>query len=109
MTSRPVQRHDHFSQQLLDRPETAGTLLREWLPAEVVVLLTSEPPELMPSSFISRRLRVYRTDRLYRGRMVTGRPVLIYTLIEAKSRPEPPHWPASSRLSVPGPGVLGQD
>ena len=89
MTARPVQRHDSFFQRLLDRPETAGVLLRERLPAEVVALLVPEPPELMPGSFVSRRLRGYRTDRLYRSRTLSGRPVLIYTLIEAKSKPEP--------------------
>ena len=73
----------------MDKPGTAGTLLRERLPSEVVAILSDEPPELMPGSFVSRRLRGYRTDRLYRSRTITGRPVLIYTLIEAKSRPEP--------------------
>lgn len=89
MASRQAQRHDQFFQRLLDRPDTAGALLRERLPPEVVALLAPEPPELMPGSFVSRRLRGYRTDRLYRAHTITGRPVLIYTLIEAKSKPAP--------------------
>jgi hypothetical protein len=89
MPSRPVQRHEAFFQTLLDKPGTAGTLLRERLPPEVAALLADDPPELMPGSFVSRRLRKYHTDRLYKTRTVTGRPVLLYTLIEHKSDPDP--------------------
>ena len=71
MSSRTVQRHDQFFQQLLDKPDVAGRLLRERLPPEVVELLADEPPELVPGSFVSRRLRGYRTDRLYRTRTRT--------------------------------------
>ncbi|MFX4982818.1 Rpn family recombination-promoting nuclease/putative transposase, partial [Acinetobacter baumannii] len=83
------QRHDQFFQTLLDQPGTAAALLRERLPAEVVALLADEPPELVPGSFVSARLRAYCTDRLYRTRTKTGRPVLVWTLIEHKSKPEP--------------------
>ncbi|MEO5376052.1 MAG: Rpn family recombination-promoting nuclease/putative transposase [Alphaproteobacteria bacterium] len=89
MASRQVQRHDQFFQRLLDQPDTAGALLRERLPPDVVALLAPEPPELMPGSFVSRRLRGYRTDRLYKTRTITGRPALIYALVEAKSKPAP--------------------
>jgi len=88
MPSRKVQRHDAFFQTLLDRPGNAGTLLRERLPPEVVGLLTDGAPEHVPGSFVSRRLRKYQTDRLYRTRTMTGRPVLIYTLIEHKADPD---------------------
>lgn len=89
MPSRSIQRHDQFFQTLFDKPGTAGTLLRERLPAEVVALLADEPPELVPGTFVSQRLRAYRTDRLYRTRTVSGKPVLVWTLIEHKSKPEP--------------------
>ena len=89
MPPRPLQKHDPFFQRLLDQPVAAGALLRERLPAEVVALLVDEPPELVPGSFISGRLRGYRTDRLFRSRTLSGRPVLIYTLIEHKSTPPP--------------------
>jgi hypothetical protein len=77
MPTRVIQRHDSFFQRLLDQPGMAGTLLRERLPPEVVGLLVNEPPELIPGSFVSQRLRAYRTDRLYRSRTLTGLPVLI--------------------------------
>jgi hypothetical protein len=89
MPSRPAQRHDAFFQSLLDRPDNAGALLRERLPAEVAALLADEPPELVPGSFVSKRLRGYRTDRLYRARTLSGRPALVYALIEHKSTPDP--------------------
>jgi len=89
MPRRPAQRHDAFFQTLLDRPGSAGTLLRERLPPEVVALLAEDPPEHVPGSFVSHRLRKYHTDRLYRTRTTTGRSVLIYTLIEHKADPDP--------------------
>lgn len=88
MAKRFIQRHDQFFQRLLDQPGAAGALLRERLPAEVAALLAPDPPELVPGTFVSRRLRGYRTDRLYRTRTLTGRPALIYTLVEHKSTPE---------------------
>ncbi|CAK0778980.1 hypothetical protein CCP4SC76_6720006 [Gammaproteobacteria bacterium] len=88
MSKRLTQRHDAFFQRLLDQPEAAATLLRERLPEEVARLLVDEPPEPIPGSFISQRLRGYRTDRLFRTRTLTGRPVLIFCLLEHKSKPE---------------------
>jgi predicted transposase YdaD len=55
----------------------------------VAALLGDEPPELLPGSFVSKRLRGHRTDRLYRTRTRAGRPALVYTLIEHKSAPDP--------------------
>ncbi len=89
MSGRSVQRHDAFFHVLLDRPGTAGALLRERLPPEVAALLSPAPPELVPGSFVSRALRGYRTDRLYRTTTVTGRPALVYALLEHKSTPDP--------------------
>ncbi|MBF0341522.1 MAG: Rpn family recombination-promoting nuclease/putative transposase [Magnetococcales bacterium] len=46
--------HDRFLKALLSNPETAGTLLRERLPKEVVEVLSSDPPELVEGSFVDR-------------------------------------------------------
>ncbi|MEI6415205.1 MAG: Rpn family recombination-promoting nuclease/putative transposase [Pseudomonadota bacterium] len=88
MSKRLTQRHDAFFQRLLDQPENAAALLRERLPEEVACLLVDEPPEPIPGSFVSRRLRGYRTDRLFRTRTLTGRPVYLYCLLEHKSSPD---------------------
>ncbi len=89
MTKRQLQRHDPFFRRLLEQPAAAGALLRERLPPEVAALLANDPPELVPGSFVSGRLRAYRTDRLFRTRTISGSPVLILTLIEHKSKPDP--------------------
>ncbi len=58
--------HDRFLKALLSNPATAGTLLRERLPKEVVEVLSSDPPELVEGSFVDEELRAHLTDRLYR-------------------------------------------
>ncbi|CAK0762575.1 hypothetical protein CCP4SC76_3700002 [Gammaproteobacteria bacterium] len=106
MPKRLTQRHDAFFQRLLDQPESAATLLRERLPEEVARLLVDEPPEPIPGSFVSQRLRGYRTDRLFRTRTLTGRPVLIFCLLEHKSQPEVRTPPAIAGLPVSVPRPL---
>ena len=89
MTNRLVQHHDQFFKRLLDKPGTAGALLRERLPPTVAARLSDDPPELLPGSFVPAELREYRTDRLYRVRTVDGRQLLIHTVVEHKSSPDP--------------------
>ncbi|MBF0110346.1 MAG: Rpn family recombination-promoting nuclease/putative transposase, partial [Magnetococcales bacterium] len=79
------QPHDNLFRVLLSSPETAGALLRERLPPEVVKLLTSEPPELVEGSFVAEDLRHCYSDRVFQVRTVSGRPMSIYVLIEHKS------------------------
>ncbi|MBF0460440.1 MAG: Rpn family recombination-promoting nuclease/putative transposase, partial [Magnetococcales bacterium] len=83
-----TQPHDHFLKFLLSQPEAAGDLLRERLPKELSVLLTSTPPELVEGSFVDGALRDHLTDRLYRVHTVDGTDALLYTLVEHKSWPE---------------------
>jgi predicted transposase YdaD len=73
MTQRPLQRHDQFFQRLLEKPGGARMLLRERLLPEVAALLVDEPPELLPGSFVSPRLRRYHTDRLYKSQTIDAR------------------------------------
>ncbi len=89
MASRLIQRHDQFFKRLLDKPGTAGALLRERLPPEIASQLSEEPPELLSGSFVAEELREYRTDRLYRTRTVAGQPLLIHAVVEHKSTPDP--------------------
>jgi hypothetical protein len=89
MPDRLIRHHDQFFKHLLDRPGAAGMLLRERLPRAVTRLLVEDPPELMAGSFVTQTLSEMRSDRLYRTRTMTGRPVLIYALIEHKSSPDP--------------------
>jgi predicted transposase YdaD len=89
MASRLIQHHDQFFKRLLDKPGTAGALLRERLPPEIAALLSDEPPERLPGSFVPAALREYRTDRLYQARLRKDRPLLIHVVVEHKSWPDP--------------------
>jgi hypothetical protein len=87
--SSPSQPHDKLFKALLADPALAGTLLRERLPAEIVALLSADPPEAVDGSFIDDSLRGSQSDRLFRLRGANGDDVLIYALIEHKSVPDP--------------------
>jgi hypothetical protein len=89
MTSRLIHRHDQFFKRLLDKPGAAGALLRERLPEPIACRLSADTPELVAGSFISESLREYRTDRLYRVRMIGGQTAFIHVVIEHKSAPDP--------------------
>jgi predicted transposase YdaD len=80
--------HDGFFRALMERPHTAGALLRERLPKALADQIVGEP-ELVEGSFIDDRLRRSQCDRLYRVRLRSGREAYVYCLIEHKSRPEP--------------------
>jgi predicted transposase YdaD len=79
--------HDHLIKLLLGRPATAATFLRERLPAGIVALMTDEPPELIPGSFVDGGRRSHHTDLLYRVALVGGRSAFVQVLIEHESRP----------------------
>lgn len=82
------QPHDHLLKAILADPETAGTLLRERLPTEIVALLASDPPELVDGSFVDGEFREHLTDRLYKVRLIDGAAAFIYSLLEHKSWPD---------------------
>jgi len=59
----PFQPHDKLFKALLDQPGTAGALIRERLPSEVVALLADDPPELVDGAFVDEALRGSQSDR----------------------------------------------
>ncbi len=81
--------HDRLFRALLDQAEIAGALIREWLPAEVVALLTDDPPEREDGSFVDETLKGSQTDRLFRAKLKTGGDLLLYILFDHKSTAEP--------------------
>ncbi|KAF0117523.1 MAG: hypothetical protein FD149_1098 [Rhodospirillaceae bacterium] len=85
----PTHPHDTLFKGLLDQPGTAGALLRERLPPEIVLLLADDPPELVPGEYVDEALRDSRSDRLYRMRLQDGGDLFLYVLIEHKSTPDP--------------------
>lgn len=85
----PAQPHDKLFKALTDDPLVAGTLIRERLPADIVALLSDEPPQLVEGSFIDEELRGSQSDRLFRVRTADGEDAFLYTLVEHKSAPDP--------------------
>ncbi|MEO5347970.1 MAG: Rpn family recombination-promoting nuclease/putative transposase [Magnetococcus sp. YQC-9] len=83
-----TQPHDRLFRTLLSTPETAGALLREYLPPEVSRLLAPEPPQLVEGTFVEETLRPYFSDRLFEAKTISGKPICFYTLIEHKSYEE---------------------
>ena len=81
--------HDGFFKALMEEPGTAGALLRERLPEEVVRHLAPGEPELVDGSFIDEELRESRSDRLYRMALLSGGEFFVYCLVEHKSAPDP--------------------
>ncbi|NBC31768.1 MAG: hypothetical protein GVY13_03725 [Alphaproteobacteria bacterium] len=48
--------HDRMFKALLDDPGRAATLVREYLPAEILARLADTPPELVDGSFVDEHL-----------------------------------------------------
>ncbi|MBF0425016.1 MAG: Rpn family recombination-promoting nuclease/putative transposase [Magnetococcales bacterium] len=80
--------HDRLFKALFSHPETAGHLLRQYLPSEVVALFAPETPELVEGSFVDEALLAYYSDRLFRIRTVDDKEAFIYVLMEHKSYPD---------------------
>jgi predicted transposase YdaD len=83
-----AQAHDHFLKKLLEQPGTAGALLREHLPPEIVAGFADAEPELVPGTFVDPGLRETQSDRLFKVRRRDGGTAYVYCLVEHKSAPD---------------------
>ncbi|MBF0182182.1 MAG: Rpn family recombination-promoting nuclease/putative transposase [Magnetococcales bacterium] len=83
-----AQPHDRLFKALVSHPETAGALLREYLPKEIVALLAPGNPEPVPGTFVSQELQPYYSDMLFCSKTLSGRSLFFYTLMEHKSYPD---------------------
>ena len=83
--------HDAFFKKVMSDPQVAGQFLRERLPPEVAVLLSSEAPELLPGSYVSEELAQAHSDLLFRFRLneAGSEDVFAYLLVEHKSKADP--------------------
>ena len=70
--------HDHFMEELLSHPETAGGLLWERLPEAVAECLSTKPP----------KLNGYLSDRLFEVEVLNSKTAFLYVLVEHKSSPD---------------------
>jgi predicted transposase YdaD len=89
MSKQPANIHDAFFKQALADPKLAATFLREHLPSDVADLLSQEPPEPVPGSFVDEELQQHHTDLLFRVRLKSGPAALAYVVVEHKSSPDP--------------------
>src|ERR1700744_1710705 len=80
--------HDAFFKQIMSEQGIADTLLREHLPREIANLLTAEPPDQRPGSFVDEELAQHHSDMLFRVHLATGNDALAYLLVGHKSTPD---------------------
>ena len=80
--------HDALFRVLLEDPERAATLLREYLPPALSARMADGPPKLIDGTFVDDKSRVTQSDRLFEVTLKDGPPVLVYTLLEHKSAPD---------------------
>ena len=80
--------HDALFRVLLEDPERAATLLREYLPPALSARMADGPPKLIDGTFVDDKSRVTQSDRLFEVTLKDGPPVLVYTLLEHKSTPD---------------------
>jgi len=80
--------HDSLFKHLLTQEQTAGRFLRERLPQYVVQQLANAPPNLLPGSFVDEHLRPSQTDVLLQVPLKNGGDLLLYCLMDHKSKAE---------------------
>ena len=80
--------HDALFRVLLEDPDRAATLLREYLPPALSARMADGPPKLIDGTFVDDKSRVTQSDRLFEVTLKDGPPVLVYTLLEHKSAPD---------------------
>lgn len=88
MPNSPANIHDLFFKRVMSDPESAGQFLREHLPPGIAALLSEDPPELQPGSFVDAELMEHQTDLLFQMRLREGGKFLTYILVEHKSAPD---------------------
>lgn len=84
----PAKPHDALFRALLDDQQRAAALLRDYLPAEIAAQLSEDLPVPVEGTFIDELLQETQSDRLFEVRLRSGRPALIYALLEHKSVPD---------------------
>ncbi len=81
--------HDALFRVLVEDPDRAATLLREYLPKALSARMADAPPKLLDGTYVDEHSRMTQSDRLFEVKLKDGPPALIYTLVEHKSAPEP--------------------
>ncbi len=87
MKKKLVNPHDSLFRQVWSDPENARGFLSAWLPGETVSVMNMDTLEICRDSYVSKSLRTYYSDILYKIRLA-DRPGYVYLLFEHKSEPD---------------------
>ncbi len=87
MKKKLVNPHDSLFRQVWSDPENARGFLSAWLPGETVSVMNMDTLEICRDSYVSKSLRTYYSDILYKVRLA-DRPGYVYLLFEHKSEPD---------------------
>jgi predicted transposase YdaD len=77
--------HDLFVRSTFGHPERAAAELRVALPSHVVAQVDCETLRQEPGSVVDPELRETESDLLFSARLRSGRPLLLYVLLEHQS------------------------
>ncbi|WP_309887921.1 Rpn family recombination-promoting nuclease/putative transposase [Archangium sp.] len=81
--------HDLFVRSTFGHPERAAAELRVALPSHVVAEVDWETLRAEPGSVVDPELRETESDLLFSARLRSGRPLLLYVLLEHQSSVDP--------------------
>ena len=77
--------HDALFRVLVEDPDRATTLLRQYLPKALSKRMADAPVKLLDGTYVDTTSRVTQSDRLFAIKLTNDTPALIYTLLEHKS------------------------
>ncbi|HZH74594.1 MAG TPA: Rpn family recombination-promoting nuclease/putative transposase [Archangium sp.] len=81
--------HDLFVRSTFGHPERAAAELRVALPSHVVAQVDWDTLRQEPGSVVDPELRETESDLLFSARLRSGRPLLLYVLLEHQSSVDP--------------------
>jgi hypothetical protein len=81
--------HDLFARHTFSQPEHAASELKAALPPELVPQVDWESLRLESGSVVDTQLKQTESDLLFSARLLSGKPLLFYVLLEHQSSVDP--------------------
>ncbi|HZU96898.1 MAG TPA: Rpn family recombination-promoting nuclease/putative transposase [Planctomycetota bacterium] len=85
----PEQPHDRLFRLTFSSAENALGILRAVLPPEVMAAIDPSSLELEEGSFVDEELKGQESDLLFRARLLAGRAIKVYVLVEHQNSVDP--------------------
>ena len=79
--------HDKFFQEMFEKKVVAEEFIKNYLPPELLELINMDKLEISKKSFVSKHLKKYFSDVVYRVEL-NRHNAYLYCLFEHKSYPE---------------------